>query len=109
MYTPKGEISDALYEAMKKEDVVAKLAQAKSPDECYAIVTEAGVSISREDFESSMEIMNAYLEENQEGVLTDEDLDSVAGGKGNSKEVIELVGSAVGLVGSVVGAAAAAI
>lgn len=117
MYTPKGEINDDLYEVLKNGEVLAKLSEAKSPDECYEIVTAAGVKIEKEDFKNSMEIMNAYLQENEDGVLTDEDLDEVAGGKSSSSrekvkdatDGLKLAGAAIGVIGGIVGAAAAAI
>lgn len=116
MYTPKGEINDALYEAMKNPDVVSKLAEAKTPEDCYEIVKAAGVDVAMDDFQKSMEIMNSYLEESQEGVLSEEDLDQVAGGKSDSSRQkvddatkgLELAGAAVGVVGAIAGAAAAA-
>lgn len=116
MYTPKGEINDALYEALKKEGVLAKLSQAKSPEECYEVVKAAGVELSLTDFQENMEIMKSYLEESEEGVLSEDDLDQVAGGKSSkTKEKVsdatdglKLAGAAVGVIGGIVGAAAAA-
>lgn len=114
MYTPKGEINDNLYEAMKKTEVVEKLAAAKSPEECYDIVKATGVEATFEEFQKFMEIMKSYLEESQDGVLSEDDLDQVAGGKGrktaeDAKLGLEVAGAAVGVIGSVVGAVAAAV
>lgn len=116
MYTPKGEINDALYEALKNGEVLAKLSVAKSPEECYEAVKAAGVKISMEEFQGSMEIIKAYLQENDEGVLSEDDLDQVAGGKSSSgKQKVEdatnglkLAAAAVGVIGGIASAAAAA-
>ena len=105
MYTPKGEINDALYEAMKDQDFVDKLAQAKTPEDCYAVAKEAGMEVSKEEFEKSMEIMKSYLEESQEGVLSEEDLDQVAGGKMSGKDTADIV---LGTISAAAGVAAAA-
>lgn len=108
MYTPKGDINDDLYKAMQDEAIVAKLAEAKSPEECYGVIKGAGIGVSREDFEKSMTIMKAYLEESKEGVLSEEDLDQVAGGKMNKKDATEVALSTVSAAAGIVGASASA-
>ena len=67
------------------------MAAAGSPKECYEIVTEAGAKISEEEFKESMEIMKAYLDESQEGILSEEDLDQVAGGKSGSSDLAKSI------------------
>lgn len=109
MYTPKGEINDALYEAMKDQAFIEKLASAKTPDDCYEAVKEAGVEVSREEFEKSMEIMKGYLEESQEGILSEEDLDQVAGGKMSGKDAADIALSTISTAAGVAGAIAAAV
>lgn len=99
MYTPKGEINDALYELMKNKEVVDKMANAASAKECYEVVTAAGLEISEEEFKTSMGIMKDYLEESQDGILSEEDLDQVAGGKSGdsdlAKSIIDLGGKII--------------
>ncbi|MEG1291396.1 MAG: hypothetical protein RSD28_03765 [Lachnospiraceae bacterium] len=89
MYTPKGELNDKLYEMMQDEAAVEKLAAAKSPEECYE-VAKSYAEVSFEEFRSSMEIMRSYLEESQDGLLSEEDLDQIAGGKMSTDAVVNM-------------------
>ncbi|MEG1947060.1 MAG: hypothetical protein RR139_08185 [Lachnospiraceae bacterium] len=103
MYTPKGELNDKLYEMMRDEEAVEKLAAAKSPEECYE-VAKSYADVSFEEFQSSMEIMRSYLEESQDGLLSEEDLDQVAGGKLTVMGAVMVSGFGVIIVGSIASA-----
>lgn len=104
MYTPKGELNDALLELMKDPEKIKELEGLKSPEEGLEVVKKYIPDMTLEEFQKSMQIMRAYLEESQEGLLSEEDLDSVAGGKGNPTKTIVGTLGAVGAVGGAVGA-----
>lgn len=80
MYTPKGELSDKLLEAMKDQEFVKKITGAADKDAVLAAVKEVDDSITMDSLKAQVAIMQSYLDESQEGMLSDEDLDQVAGG-----------------------------
>ena len=59
---------------MDKEELVAKLKEAKSADEILALAKESGVELSEERARELFGQLNAN------GELSDDDLDKVAGG-----------------------------
>lgn len=81
MYTPKGEINEVLLNALNKEGVMAKVADCKSIEAAYDVVKEAVPEITMDEFKEGLTIMKAYYEESEDGALSEEDLDQVAGGK----------------------------
>ena len=116
MYTPKGELNDNLLKLVQTEGVLAKFAEAQDPEVCYEIAKEAGVEITKEEFVANMEIMKSYLEEQEEGLLSEDDLDQVAGGKMSTNDAVEVTlvaisagAGVIGAIAGVVGAATAAI
>lgn len=80
MYTPKGELSDKLLEAMKDQEFVKKITDASNKDAVLAAVQDVDPSITMDSLKEQISVMQSYLEESQEGVLSDDDLDQVAGG-----------------------------
>ena len=113
MYTPKGEINDKLMEAMKDEAFVTKFSACETPEAAYALVKEAIPGITKEEFKASAAAMCAYLQENEDGVLSEDDLDQVAGGsKSGAREFFNGVGEGfkvgwkgtVGILKAIVGA-----
>jgi len=84
MQTPKGEISDSIVALANDETLLKKMSECKSPEEVYALVKDR-VGISFEQFTAEMKIAHAYLQEMEAGLLTEEDLDAVAGGKQTKK------------------------
>ena len=114
MYTPKGELNDNLLELMQNAEAVKAFEGCKSPEEGYEVVKKYLPDISMEEFQGSMQVMAAYLEEQTDGLLSDEDLDEVAGGKSDSTRkaiqtsatVLGGVGTAAGIVAGVVSALA---
>lgn len=105
MYTPKGELNDQLLALMQEEENVKAFEGCKSPEEGYEVVKRFIPGISMEEFQESMQIMAAYLEENADGLLNDEDLDAVAGGKSTAGKVAAGLGgasTAIGIVGTVI-------
>lgn len=110
MKTPKGEINDKVLELVKDEEILAKMAETKSPEECYDVVKDK-IDISFEDFTASMTVAMNYVQESQSGLLSDDDLDQVAGGKKSDIDIGEMVGlglSAIGTAAGVIGAIVAA-
>lgn len=108
MKTPKGEINDQVLEIVKDEAMITQMKEAKTPEDCYAIVKEK-ISISFEEFKSSMAIANEYLTEKEEGILTDDDLEQIAGGKGGGYDSTkEIIDTAISGAGVIVAASAAA-
>jgi hypothetical protein len=84
MKTPRGEISDSLVELAKDEALLQKMSECKSPEEVYALVKDR-VDMPFEQFTAEMDIANSYLKEMESGLLTEDDLDAVAGGKAATK------------------------
>lgn len=82
MVTPKGEINDALLKWAEKEENIAAITKTTSKKEAYEIVKKEVADISEEEFEKSIRIMFSYLDMKEEGVLSEEELEAVAGGKG---------------------------
>ncbi len=84
MKTPKGEISDSIIALANDEILLQKMSECKSPEEVYALV-EDRVGIPFEQFTAEMSIANSYLKEMEAGLLSEDDLDAVAGGKQTKK------------------------
>ena len=84
MKTPKGEISDSIIALANDEILLQKMSECKSPEEVYALV-EDRVGIPFEQFIAEMSIANSYLKEMEAGLLSEDDLDAVAGGKQTKK------------------------
>lgn len=104
MYTPKGELSDKLLEAMKDQEFVKKITDASNKDVVLAAVQEVDPSITMDGLKEQISVMQSYLEESQEGVLSDDDLDLVAGGsKAGAKQFFSDFGDgfAVGWSGTI--------
>ena len=60
---------------MNKEELIAKLKEAKSADEILALAKESGIELDEEKAKELFSQLNAS------GELSDDDLDKVAGGK----------------------------
>ena len=84
MYTPKGELNDELLKVLQQEETAKKLMESQSKEEAYEILKAAGCRMTLEEVEKNTDIMKAYYEEKENGVLSDDDLDQVAGGKASS-------------------------
>ena len=80
MKTPRGEISDSIIALASDEALLKKMSECQSPEEVYALVKDR-VGIPFEQFTAEMTIAYSYLQDIDSGLLTEEDLDSVAGGK----------------------------
>lgn len=53
MKTPKGEVDDRIVELLNHEEVLTKMSEAKSPQECYDVVKDT-IDISFEEFTAFM-------------------------------------------------------
>ncbi len=80
MKTPRGEISDSIIALVNDETLLQKMSECKSPEEVYALVKDR-VGIPFEQFTAEMTVAQSYLKEMEAGLLSDDDLDAVAGGK----------------------------
>lgn len=86
MYTPKGELNDkllALVQDPEKKDIFTGC---ESPEAGYEKAKKEIPELTMEEFSEGIKIMNAYLEEadREDGELSEEELDSVAGGKNST-------------------------
>ncbi len=106
MNTPKGEINDKILALVNDEAVLAQMAEAKSPEECYDIVKDK-IDIGFEEFKESMEIAMNYVNESQSGLLSDDDLEQVAGGK-DAGGVLDTIFGGIGTIAGVASAIVAA-
>ncbi|MGI6090272.1 MAG: hypothetical protein ACOYEL_02630 [Saccharofermentanales bacterium] len=103
MKTPRGEISDSIIALANDEALLQKMSECKSPEEAYALV-EDRVGIPFEQFTAEMEIAHSYLQEMEAGLLTEDDLDAVAGGKSQeAKNVTNIIGTTVKVIASAAG------
>jgi hypothetical protein len=84
MKTPRGEISDSIVALANDETLLKKMSECKSPEEVYALVKDR-VGIPFEQFTAEMTIAHSYLQEMEVGLLSEEDLDAVAGGKSKAE------------------------
>ncbi len=108
MQTPRGIIDDSIMALVHDEEILVKMSEAKSPEECYDMVKDK-VTVSFEEFVEMMTIAKGYMDEAQEGLLTEEDLDAVAGGKDTDVIVACTVAPAAAIVlGVALGSAFAA-
>jgi len=80
MKTPRGEISDSIIVLVNDEALLQKMSECKSPEEVYALVKDR-VGIPFEQFTAEMTVGQSYLKEMEAGLLSDDDLYAVAGGK----------------------------
>ena len=107
MYTPKGELNDELLKLVQDPEKVMEFIGLTTPEEGLAVAKKYIPDITLEEFQKSMQIMSSYLEENKDGLLSDEDLDSVAGGKVSTETIVGILGGVAATTGAVAGVAGA--
>lgn len=94
MYTPKGEINDKLLEAMKDAAFMEKFSAAETPEAAFALVKEVEPEMTMDELKASANAMLAFAQEQESGILSEEDLDQVAGGsKSGAKQFFEDFGA----------------
>ena len=107
MSIQKEVLDQRLLALFTNDEVVAKLSDAKNPEECYKIAKNYVPDVSFDEFTQSMALIHEYLEENQDGFIELDDLDNVAGGSATS--VINAVAKVVAAAAPAVIPAVAAI
>ena len=107
MKTSRGEISDSIIALANDEALLQKMSECKSPEEVYALVKDQ-VGIPFEQFADEMVIVHSYLQELETGLLTEEDLDAVAGGKNEKdQKVVDSVVNGLKIAGATIKVAVA--
>lgn len=81
-----------LKKVAEDNDLASRMNACKTPDEAYAVASEAVSGFTKEEFVSAMEKIRADIESSRE--LSDEDLSQVAGGA-DEKTVVTAVFSTV--------------
>ncbi len=94
MQTPKGFVSDDLIAVIQNEEIATAMSKAQNPEECYDIVKDK-VDVTLEEFIEQMTIIKTYIEEKKSGLLSEEDLNAIAGGKGTGDAIAALSGLAI--------------
>ena len=96
-----------LQEVLKEEGFLEKLAQAESAEAAQAMLKEKGVDMSVEELNQMVELVQKVvngdmtveqLEQAQTGELSEDDLESVAGGMSTKEKVIFGVATAGAVV-----------
>ena len=81
MSVSKEELNKKLLPLFNNEEIVEKMAQCKSPEECYAVAKPyIPEDVSFAEFQESMAKIHDYAVQNESGLLDLECLDEVAGG-----------------------------
>lgn len=81
MYTPKGELHEEFLAVLYQDEILKELKSCKNQKELIAAIKKYVTDIEEEEVQDSLVVIQSYLEEEQESqILTDEDLDGVAGG-----------------------------
>ncbi len=104
MQTPKGYVSDELIAFIQNEGNANAMSNLKTPEECYDLVKDK-TDVTLEEFCEQMAIIKDFLEEKKSGLLSEEDLDAIAGGKSTGGTVLSIA-SAGAIIGSAIAAAA---
>ena len=73
------------YRPCRRQALIQKMSECKSPEEIYALVKDRRHAF--EQFAAEMTIANSYLQEMESGLLDEDDLDAVAGGKSGKQKV----------------------
>lgn len=81
LYTPKGEINRKFLSMLYKEQILEEMFSCETPQELSSVWEKYAVSISAEEARDSLTVILSYLEEEtQHIILSEEELDEVAGG-----------------------------
>ncbi len=80
MKTPRGEISDSIVSLAHDDVLLEKMSKCKSPEEVYALVKDR-VNMPFKQFAAEMDIARSCLKDMDAGLLTEADLDVIAGGE----------------------------
>lgn len=81
MYTPRGELNDEFLQALYDGKLLEGLKKCREKKDFMRVLKQYVENMEYEELEESMVVLQSYLEEEQEmRILSDEDLDEVAGG-----------------------------
>ncbi|MFI3177775.1 MAG: hypothetical protein R3Y67_09860 [Eubacteriales bacterium] len=83
MNTPKGLVDDSIMALLNDEEVLKKWEECKSLEECYDVVKDK-TTVSFDEFKPMMAIIVELSKETNDGLLSAEDLEAVAGGSSYS-------------------------
>ncbi|MFI3177778.1 MAG: hypothetical protein R3Y67_09875 [Eubacteriales bacterium] len=89
MNTPKGFVDDSIMALLKDEVVIKKWEDCKSLEECYDVVKDK-TTVSFDDFKPMIAIAVELSKDLNNGLLSEEDLDAVAGGTSLTKSTIDM-------------------
>ncbi|MFI3177776.1 MAG: hypothetical protein R3Y67_09865 [Eubacteriales bacterium] len=89
MNTPKGFVDDSIMALLNDEAVIKKWVECKSLEECYDVVKDK-TTVSFDEFKPMMAIIVELSKKTNDGLLSEDDLDAVAGGSSWSTIMLEL-------------------
>ena len=88
-----------LKQISEDDQLRTRLEACKSPEQALQVIKKAGYDVSLKDFTSRMTELNDFLKENK-GELTDNDLQNVAGGRGDAGLQVLTSTMAAGIIGA---------
>ena len=80
MSVSRESLHQELWALLSNADIAMSLSECKSPEECYNVVRAYISDMPMSAFTDSMKFINYQLEQTQDGLLSDDELDNVAGG-----------------------------
>lgn len=89
MYTPRGELNDTLLKALYEKKVMEEVGSCRTREELLKVLDKYARGIEAEEAMDSLAVILSYLEEQDIQLLSDEDLDEVAGGMQNSSVFVK--------------------
>ncbi|MFI3177777.1 MAG: hypothetical protein R3Y67_09870 [Eubacteriales bacterium] len=97
MNTPKGFVDDSIITLISNDEVLKKWSECKNLEECYDVVKDMA-TLPLDEFKSMMSIVAELSKELNNGLLSEADLDAVAGGARatTAAEIAKLLGGNVG-------------
>ena len=73
-------MNEQILALLQNEDAVKKLAEVKTPEESYAVAQSFGLCLSFDEYAAEMKIIKEKMLEQMEGILSEDDLQRMAGG-----------------------------
>lgn len=98
---------NSFFEAIAQDtDFAAKVVQTIEPNQIVALAGAKGVELTNEDVMASRDILSGLMEKQNNGELSEEDLENVAGGLVVTATATALIAcTAIGVIGTLAGAA----
>ncbi|MGI6069849.1 MAG: hypothetical protein ACOYBE_05420 [Blautia sp.] len=86
MYTPRGELHEGFLEIMYQEDIWKEIRNCRNREELQAVLDKYVKGMELAELKDTLVVIQSYLEEEQrDRVLSEADLDEVAGGMRNEQ------------------------